>query len=80
MEQLRGKDNSNIIVHSLLQENFYPLEGLKEIKARLGKSDASPAQVHPLIKTEYTFDSSEDLNPQMKGKELPFSATELAKL
>ncbi|XP_052553477.1 uncharacterized protein LOC128087677 [Tympanuchus pallidicinctus] len=73
-EQLRYKDNS------LPQEKIYPLEGLKEMKARLDKLEASPAQMRPLIKTEYTFDNSEDLDPQMNVKEIPFSATELAKL
>lgn len=33
-----------------------------------------------MIKTEYTFDNSEDLHPQLNVKEIPFSATELAKL
>ncbi|XP_052546075.1 uncharacterized protein LOC128084228 [Tympanuchus pallidicinctus] len=79
-EQLRYKDNSDIIAHSLPQEKIYPLEGLKEMKARLDKLEASPAQMRPLIKTEYTFDNSEDLDPQMNVKEIPFSATELAKL
>ncbi|XP_072184206.1 uncharacterized protein [Excalfactoria chinensis] len=79
-EQLGCKDNSDTIAHSLPQEKVYPFEGLKEMKERLDKLGASPAQMRPLIKTEYTFDNSEDLDPQMNVKETPFSATELAKL
>ena len=36
--------------------------------------------MRPLIKTDYTFDGSEDLDRQMSIKETPFSATKLAKL
>jgi len=64
----------------LPQEKIYPLEGLKKIKARLDKLEVSPAQMRPLIKTDYTFDGSEDLDRQMSIKETPFSATKLAKL
>ncbi|XP_021238285.1 uncharacterized protein LOC110390976 [Numida meleagris] len=79
-EQLRCKDNCDIVVHSLPQEKIYPLEGLREMKARLDKLETLPVQLCPLIKTEYTFDNSEDLDPQMNVKEIPSSATELAKL
>ncbi|XP_015735124.2 LOW QUALITY PROTEIN: uncharacterized protein LOC107322042 [Coturnix japonica] len=79
-EQLRCRDTTDTVVHNLPQEKVYPLEGLKEIKSRLNKLEDSPAQLRPLIKTEYTFDNSEDLDPQMNVKEIPFSATELAKL
>ena len=79
-EQLRYKENSDTVAHSLPQEKIYPLEGLKEMKARLDKLEASPAQMHPLIKTEYAFNNREDLDPQMNVKGIPFSATELAKL
>jgi len=62
-EQTRYKDHSDIVAPSLPQEKIYPLEGLKEMKARLDKLEASPAQMRPLIKTEYTFDNSEALDP-----------------
>lgn len=79
-EQTRYKDHSDIVAPSLPQEKIYPLEGLKEMKARLDKLEVSPAQMRPLIKTDYTFDGSEDLDRQMSIKETPFSATKLAKL
>ena len=50
------------------------------MKERLGKLEIPTAPLRPSIKTEYTFDNSEDLDPQMNVKEIPFSATELAKL
>ena len=78
-ELLTCRDTSDTVTHGLSQEKIYPLEGLKEINARLDKLEASPAQMRPLIKTKYTFDNSEDLDPQMNVKEILFSATELAK-
>ena len=50
------------------------------MKERLDKLETPIAPLRPLIKTEYTFDNSEDLHPQLNVKEIPFSATELAKL
>lgn len=51
------------------------------MKERLDKLETPIAPLRPLIKTEYTFDNSEDdLDPQMNVREIPFSATELAKL
>ena len=46
----------------------------------LHKLETPIAPLRPLIKIEYTFDNSEDIDPQMNVKEIPFSATELAKL
>ncbi|KFW78775.1 hypothetical protein N305_04934, partial [Manacus vitellinus] len=36
--------------------------------------------LHPLIKTEYTYEGLDDDTPQITTKEIPYTATELAKL
>ncbi|XP_052529540.1 uncharacterized protein LOC128076184 [Tympanuchus pallidicinctus] len=79
-ELLTSKDTSDTVTHRLPQEKTFPQEELQEIKERLDKLETPIAPLRPLIKTEYTFDNSEDLDPQMNVKEIPFSATELAKL
>ena len=79
-ELITCKDTGDTVIHSAPQEKVYPQGKLQEVKERLDKLEASPAHIRPLIKTEYTFDNSEDLDPQMNVKEIPFSATELAKL
>ncbi|XP_065592066.1 uncharacterized protein LOC136048350 [Cyrtonyx montezumae] len=76
-EVLTSKDASGA---SASQEKTYPREELQGIMASVDKLEASPAQLRPLIKTEYSYDNSEDLDPQMNVKEIPFSTTELAKL
>ncbi|XP_065592015.1 uncharacterized protein LOC136048321 [Cyrtonyx montezumae] len=76
-EVLTGKDASDTIAP---QEKIYPREELQSLKANIDKLEAPPAQLRPLIKTEYSYDNGEDLDPQMNIKETPFSATELAKL
>ncbi|XP_042675339.1 uncharacterized protein LOC122160632 [Centrocercus urophasianus] len=68
------------VTHSLPREKTFPQVELPGMKERLDKSETPIARLCPLIKTEYTFDNSEDLDPQMNVKEIPFSATELAKL
>jgi len=79
-ELLTCKHASDTVTHSLPQEKTFPQEELRGMKERLGKLEIPTAPLHPSIKTEYTFDSSEDLDPQMSVKEIPFSATELATL
>ncbi|XP_065586477.1 uncharacterized protein LOC136054465 [Cyrtonyx montezumae] len=76
-EVLTGKDASDT---STPQEKTYPREELQGIKANIDKLEAPPAQLRPLIKTEYSYDNGEHLDPQMNIKEIPFSTTELAKL
>ena len=66
------------IVH--LKKKTYPQEELQGMEESLHKLETPIAPLRPLIKIEYTFDNSEDIDPQMNVKEIPFSATELAKL
>ncbi|XP_048793816.1 uncharacterized protein LOC125689990 [Lagopus muta] len=79
-ELLTCKHASHTITHSLPREKTFPQVELPGKKERLDKLETPIAPLRPLIKTEYTFDNSEDLDPQMNIKEIPFSATELAKL
>ena len=77
-ELITCKDTGDTVIHSAPPEKDYPQGELQGAKERLDKLEASPAHTRPLIKT--TFDNSLDLDPQMNIKEIPFSATELAKL
>ncbi|XP_042665587.1 uncharacterized protein LOC122155633 [Centrocercus urophasianus] len=79
-ELLTCKHASHTVTHSLPREKTFPLVELPGMKERLDKLETPIAPLRPLIKTEYIFDNSEDLDPQMNVKEIPFSATELAKL
>ncbi|XP_072216209.1 uncharacterized protein [Excalfactoria chinensis] len=79
-EILTYKDTGDTDFHGTPQEKLYPQEELKEAKENFNKFETPIAPLRPLIKTEYTFDNGEDLDPQMNVKEIPFSATELAKL
>lgn len=62
-----------------LEKKTFPQEELQGTKERLEKLETPVAPSRPLIKTECTFDNSKDLDPQTNFKEIPFSATELAK-
>ncbi|XP_051499549.1 uncharacterized protein LOC127396039 [Apus apus] len=55
---------------------IYPQKELREAKAR---SDKIP-QLRPLIKREYYYEDPDDEQPSSVTKEVPYSATELAKL
>jgi len=79
-ELLMCKGISDTIIRKASQEKTYPQEELQGVKERLDKLETPIAPLRPLIKTEYTFDNSEDLDPYMDVKEMPFLATELAKL
>ena len=79
-ELLTCKNTSDTVIHSAPEGKTYPQEELQGMKERLDKLETPITPLHPLIKTEYTFDNSEDLDPQMNVKEIPFLATELAKL
>ena len=40
----------------------------------------SPPYMYPLVKTEFVYEDDGDNHPQVITKEIPFAATELAKL
>ncbi|XP_027528790.1 uncharacterized protein LOC113962193, partial [Neopelma chrysocephalum] len=58
-------------------KEIYPLSDLKPLCDQVEKLSVS---LHPLIKTEYTYEGSDDDTPQITTKEIPYTATELAKL
>lgn len=47
---------------------------------RLDKLEIPPCSLRPLIKMQYTYDDDQDDSPQIITKEVPYTATELAKL
>ncbi|KAM6103464.1 uncharacterized protein LJ206_014311 [Theristicus caerulescens] len=59
---------------------IYPCEELEEMKLRLDKLEMPPHSLRPLVKTEFTYDNDQDDSPQITTKEVPYTATELAKL
>jgi len=54
----------------------YPQGDLKGAKETAG----SPPNMYPLLKTEFVYEDDGDNRPQVITKEIPFAATELAKL
>ena len=55
---------------------IYPQWDLKRAKETAG----SPPHMYPLVKTEFVYEDDGDNRPQVITKEIPFAATELAKL
>ncbi|KAJ7428192.1 hypothetical protein WISP_01566 [Willisornis vidua] len=58
-------------------KEIYPISDLKPLHDDLEKQVIA---LRPLIKTEYTYEGSDDDTPQITTKEIPYTATELAKL
>ncbi|XP_029876242.1 uncharacterized protein LOC115343847 [Aquila chrysaetos chrysaetos] len=56
----------------------YPFKDLQAAKERVEKLELP--SLGPLVKTEYTYDDEQDQFPQVTTKEVPYTATELAKL
>ncbi|XP_040977259.1 uncharacterized protein LOC121232857 [Aquila chrysaetos chrysaetos] len=56
----------------------YPFKDLQAAKERVEKLELP--SLRPLVKTEYTYDDEQDQFPQVTTKEVPYTATELAKL
>ncbi|GAB0189146.1 hypothetical protein GRJ2_001379900 [Grus japonensis] len=54
----------------------YPWGDLKGVKEAIKK----PPHMCPLVKTEYVYEDNNDNRPQVITKEIPFTATKLAKL
>ncbi|XP_074880385.1 uncharacterized protein LOC142029430 [Buteo buteo] len=59
-------------------EISYPLCDLQAAKERVEKLE--PPSSQPLVKTGYIYDHEQDQFPQVTTKEVPYTATELAKL
>lgn len=60
-----------------LSKEAYPLSDLESLRNHSEKPSAS---LRPFIKTEYTHEASDDDTPDITTKEIPSTATELAKL
>ncbi|XP_071436803.1 uncharacterized protein [Pithys albifrons albifrons] len=58
-------------------KEIYPISDLKPLRDQVEKQAIA---LRPLIKTEYTYEGSDDDTPQITTKEIPYTATELAKL
>ncbi|XP_010293447.1 PREDICTED: LOW QUALITY PROTEIN: uncharacterized protein LOC104616342 [Phaethon lepturus] len=56
----------------------YPFDDLQAARERVEKLE--PPSLRPLVKTEYIYDDDQDQSPQVTTKEVPYTATELAKL
>ncbi|XP_052631079.1 LOW QUALITY PROTEIN: uncharacterized protein LOC128136025, partial [Harpia harpyja] len=56
----------------------YPFKDLQAAKERVEKLELP--SLRPLVKTEYIYDDEQDQFPQVTTKEVPYTATELAKL
>jgi len=57
-------------------QSMYPQGDFKGGEETLG----SPPPMYPLVKMEYVYEDDSDNRPQVITKEIPFTATELAKL
>ncbi|XP_074666883.1 LOW QUALITY PROTEIN: uncharacterized protein LOC141917524 [Strix aluco] len=60
----------------LLDRQIYPQGDLQKAKETI----ESPTHKYPLVKTENVYEDNSDNRPQVITKEVPFTATELAKL
>ncbi|XP_068265466.1 LOW QUALITY PROTEIN: uncharacterized protein [Nyctibius grandis] len=61
-------------------DGLYPNGELEEARRRYDLPQNPPQPLRPLVKVEYAYEDSEDDNPRMVTKEVPYTATELAKL
>ncbi|XP_009579700.1 PREDICTED: uncharacterized protein LOC104079376, partial [Fulmarus glacialis] len=59
-------------------ETGYPFNDLQAAREKVEKLE--PLSLRPLVKAEYIYDDDQDQFPQVTTKEVPFTATELAKL
>ncbi|XP_068277942.1 uncharacterized protein [Nyctibius grandis] len=59
---------------------LYPSGEPEEARMRYDLPQGPLQPLQPLVKVEYAYEDSEDSNPKMVTKEVPYTATELAKL
>ncbi|XP_009571611.1 PREDICTED: LOW QUALITY PROTEIN: uncharacterized protein LOC104072469 [Fulmarus glacialis] len=60
-------------------ETGYPFNDLQAVREKVEKLEP-PLLLRPLVKTEYIYDDDQDQFPQVTTKEVPYTATEFAKL
>lgn len=62
------------------RKHAHPTKEVEEVKVQYDSLQEPPQSLRPLVKVEYTYEHDEDHTPKMLTKEIPYTATVLAKL